>query len=93
MTTLKISIPVARRNNLAHLELTGNIEVSTDNFDPLSQDYKDIKPQIGDLLFIANAENKIVAYLQKIKLKGAKRMRDFVFLQIKIAVLTSNWSV
>lgn len=66
MTTLKISIPVAQRNNLGHLELTGNSEVSTDNFDTLSQAYKDLKPQIADLLFIAHAENKIVADIQKI---------------------------
>jgi hypothetical protein len=66
MTTLKISIPVAQRNNFGHLELTGNSEVSTDNFDTLSQAYKDLKPQIADLLFISHAENKIVADIQKI---------------------------
>ena len=93
MTPLKISLPVDRRNNWAHLEVTGNIEFSTDNFDTLSQAYKDLKPQIADLLFIANAEDKIVVYLQNIKLKGAKRMRNFVFIQIKLPVLTSNWSV
>jgi hypothetical protein len=46
MTPLKISIPVDRRNTWDHLEVTGNIEVSTDNFDTLSQAYKDLKPQI-----------------------------------------------
>jgi hypothetical protein len=93
MTTFQISIPVDRRNNWVHLEGTGNTEFSSYNFDTLSQAYKDIKPQIADLLFIANAEDKIVAYLQNIKLKGSKRMRKFVFRQIKLAVLTSNWSV
>lgn len=93
MTPLKISIPVDWRNNWDHLEVTGNIEFFSENFDTLSQKCKDVKPQIGDLLFIANAENKIVSYLQNIKLKGAKRMRNFVSRQIKLAVLTSNWSV
>ena len=46
MTPLKISIPVDQRNNWGHLEVTGNIEVSTDIFDTLSQAYKDLKPQI-----------------------------------------------
>jgi hypothetical protein len=45
MTTLKISIPVDRRNTWGHLEVTGNLEFFTDNFDTLFQDYKDLKPQ------------------------------------------------
>jgi len=46
MTPLKISIPVDRRNTWRYLEVTGNIEFSTDNFDSLSQAYKELKPQI-----------------------------------------------
>ncbi len=46
MTPLKISLTVDQRNTWGHLEVTGNIEVSTDNFDTLSQGYKDLKPQI-----------------------------------------------
>ena len=45
MTPLKISILVDQRNTWGHLEVTGNLEVSTDNFDTLFQNYKDLKPQ------------------------------------------------
>jgi hypothetical protein len=84
MTPLKISLPVDRRNNWGHLEVTGNIEVSTDNFDTLSQAYKDLKPQIADLLFIAGAENKIVADIQKIQAERREKNAELRICSNKI---------
>lgn len=79
MTTLKISLPVDQRNTWGHLEVTGNIEVSTDNFDTLSQAYKDLKPQI--LIYYSLHALKIILLQisKRFKLKDAKIMRNFVF--------------
>ncbi len=84
MTTLKISIPVELCNNWDRFDVTGKIEVSTDIFDTLSQAYKDLKPQIADLLFIARAENKIVADIQKIQAERRENNAELRILSNKI---------
>lgn len=72
MAPLKISIPVDRRNNLAHLEVTGNFEVSTDNFDTFSQAYKHLKPQTADLLSLQTLKIRLL-HISKISSGKARK--------------------
>lgn len=60
MTTLKISVPVYKRNNWGNLEVCGEITVSASDGESLTQDYDRLKLQIDELLQKVNAENQLV---------------------------------
>ena len=66
MTTLKNSLPIYQRNKWATLEVTGDLQVSTDSdSDTLSQYYEKLKPPIAELLLQIQSENQIVVDIQQ----------------------------
>jgi hypothetical protein len=66
MTTLKISLFVPQRNKWATLEVTGDLQVSTDSdSDSLSLSYEKLKPQIAEILLQIQSENLIVVDIQQ----------------------------
>ncbi|MEG4497565.1 hypothetical protein QUB05_05660 [Microcoleus sp. F10-C6] len=58
MTTLKISIPVYKKNEWDNLSKKGKVEVFSE-VDNLSEGYESLKVQIDELLAELNAQNRL----------------------------------
>ena len=67
MTSLRISIPVYKRNCWGNLDTSGEIVVSDSEARHLSDSYDSLKLQIDELLLKLGAENQLVLDFQQLQ--------------------------